>query len=156
MRRPTSRWALLALAVVLFCPWEAQAYIGPGAGFTDAIFPLAGELERLRARPVFLADWGMFDSLRFLGRGSLPLRIATDPLAKPAADEDDRRKFREWLAEPDPLFVGHVPSAEVLPEARARLRTLAAQCGWEPEAPRIIADRRGKPVFEVYRFRAAR
>ena len=34
MRKPTWRWAFLALAVVLYCPWEAQAYIGPGAGFT--------------------------------------------------------------------------------------------------------------------------
>ena len=126
---------------------------GPGPGFTDAIFPLAKSLAGLGSKPVFLADWGMFDSLRYLGRGTLPLRLATDPLVKPTNDDADRKKVREWLAEPNHVFVGHTESREVYPGTRARMRALAAECGYQPEAVRVIADGRGRPVFEIYRFK---
>ncbi|MFB3827956.1 MAG: hypothetical protein ACE15B_14385 [Bryobacteraceae bacterium] len=160
-RRGRRTGVALAAAVVLVLAggnvlvanqYLAQAVrYGPGPGFSDAIFPLADYLERLGARPVFLADWGMLDPLRFLGRGKLPLRVVTDPLVKPA-DGGDRKKVAEWLAEPGHVFVSHTKDRAVYPAARARLLELAAACGYRPEPPRVIADGRGRPVFEVYRF----
>ena len=56
---------------------------GGSLNWTDAIFPLARALRGIPADLVFVADWGMLDSLRLLERGRLPVRVA--PIRSPPA-----------------------------------------------------------------------
>ncbi len=125
---------------------------GPGESWSDAIYPLSDFLRRVKPSVIYLDDWGMFDNLRLLNKGILPLRIGNDPLSKPQLDADDRQEVLARLAEADALFVGHPDGAELFPGVNAKLRTIAAEAGYRQETVAAIQDRNGRIIFEVLRF----
>jgi hypothetical protein len=122
---------------------------GPGMAFTDALFPMAKEVAAARAAEIYMADWGMAYSLRFLGAGGLPLRN-TDSLMEP---DENRHLVRHWISDPNHVFVGHTEKFEYRAGAGERLRKLAAELGYERADVKTIEDECGRPVYEVYRFR---
>jgi len=61
---------------------------------------------------VFVADWGMVDSLRFLSQGKLRLRVASDLAAKSSLTDEERSKLSQWIGGKDALFVGHILGRE--------------------------------------------
>jgi 4-amino-4-deoxy-L-arabinose transferase-like glycosyltransferase len=119
--------------------------------WSDAIFALSDSMRQVRAANVYVTDWGIFDSLCVLHRGALPLRVA-DPLSKPALDEADREMIRAWVADSANVFVGHTEANEVFTGSRKNLVETAAAAGLRPEALRVVSDRHGRPIFEVFRF----
>jgi hypothetical protein len=125
---------------------------GGGETWTDAIFPLSDSLRRVKARTIYIDDWGMFDVLRMLNRGRLPLRVGSDPLSKPQLDPEDKRVVLERISEPESIFVGHTDAAEQFTGVNARLRGLAAEAGYRRVMLAEIADRNGRSIFEVFRF----
>lgn len=128
--------------------------MGSWDSFTDAIFPLSESLED-DGRTIYLADWGMWDSLQLLHEGRLKLRVAPVP-ANPTAPSDAERKELEFmLADRQGLVVGHLPEREFQRGSGAVLERLAAERGFRKERLRMVADRNGRPVFEVYRFQPA-
>jgi len=125
---------------------------GPGESFSEAIYPLSDFLRRVKAPVIYLDDWGMFDNLRLLDKGTLPLRVGNDPLSKPQLDADDRQEVLRRLAEADALFVGHPDGAELFPGVNAKLRAMAAEAGYSQNRVAAIPDRNGRIIFEVLRF----
>ncbi len=125
---------------------------GAGAIWTDAIYPLADYLDRTPARHVYVMDWGMFDALRILDRGRLPLVVGGDPVVKESMDDTDRRILDEMLASEGGVYVGHTDGNEIFPGVSARLRAYAEAAGYRKEVQKVISDRNGRPMFEVYRL----
>jgi hypothetical protein len=128
---------------------------GGGETWTDAIYPLSDSLRRVKARTIYINDWGILDVLRMLNRGRLPLRVGSHPLSKPQLDAEDRRMVWKSISEPESIFVGHTDAAEQFGGVNAKLRALAEEAGYRREMVAEIADRNGRPIFEVFRFERA-
>jgi 4-amino-4-deoxy-L-arabinose transferase-like glycosyltransferase len=128
---------------------------GSTGGWTDAIYLLSDRLQRIDASEIEIADWGTMNSLRLLGRGRLPLEERSFLLDKPEWTEGDRRILLAAISDPGHVFVGHVPAQEVFRGIGAKLQGFAQAAGYERMPPEQIADRCGRPVFEVFRFQRA-
>ena len=124
---------------------------GPTTVWTDAVYPLAEYLTQLPAERIYVMDWGVYDSLRLLGRGQLPLRVGSDQAAKPKMDENDLRIVREMLSE-EAVFLGHTEGNEVFGGVSARFAAAAESAGYHKQVLRVIDDARGRPIFEVYKW----
>jgi hypothetical protein len=61
-------------------------------------------------------------------------------------------EIRPMLANPHYLFVSHVPTLTYQPEIRASVEVAAREGGYLEEPVATIADRNGRPTFEVFRF----
>ena len=114
---------------------------GGSVSWSDAIFPLTERLQAAPAPAVFCVDWGIQDSLRLLGRGSVPTYDLTGPLDNPAV-----------LADPANLFIGRTRELEVFQGNGDRLQRSAAAAGYRREIAAAIPDSFGRPTFELYRF----
>jgi len=125
---------------------------GPGLVWTDAIYPLSDCLNRVKPRAIYIDDWGMFDNLRMLNRGKLPLLVGSEPWSKPELDSEDHRIVLERIANPGAVFVEHTDGNELFPGVNAKLRKFAEGTGYRRELVAEISDRNGRPIFEVIRF----
>jgi hypothetical protein len=56
------------------------------------------------------------------------------------------------LVDPHALFVSHVPTREAFHGVTEHLETIARDEGYEKQPVRIVADRNGRPVFQIFRF----
>jgi hypothetical protein len=120
--------------------------------WTDALFPLSADLMAMRPAAVYCADWDIFESLRLLDRGALPLFSGMDPVPAPDMSPADRRWLLGMIAAPDTVWVTHVPDFEFFPAVRPKLDRFAAAAGFEHRLIEIIGDTHGRPTFELYRF----
>jgi hypothetical protein len=149
--RPTVGAALIVVcgANLLVANQYLYQFIRNGAAsiWTDAIFPLSDYLGANSSRPVFLADWGMLDSLVLLHQGRLQLGIL-DPLA-PEPTEQEFRTVKWMLGHPGALFVTHAGPAEVMQGSSVRLNRITEELGYRREIVATIRDSNSRPVFEV-------
>ncbi|MGA2272518.1 MAG: glycosyltransferase family 39 protein [Bryobacteraceae bacterium] len=120
--------------------------------WSDALFPLSADLMARRPAAVYCADWDIFESLRLLDRGALPLRNGMDPAPAPDMTQTDRQWLLGMIATPDAVWVTHVPAFEFFPAVRPKLDRFAAAAGFEHRLLEVICDMRGRPTFELYRF----
>jgi 4-amino-4-deoxy-L-arabinose transferase-like glycosyltransferase len=114
---------------------------GGSVSWSDAIFPLTERLEQARTPAVFCVDWGIQDSLRLVGRGTLTTYDLTGPPGNP-----------DVFADPAFLFVGRPKEMEVFQGNAARLTAAAETAGYRRIQVAAIPDSFGRPTFEVYRF----
>lgn len=144
LARAPARWAAATVAVL--CLSDAavtnQYYAdlirnGPAIRWTDAIDPLNRYLTDSKAPLVFAADWGFVETLNLISEGALPVSSVDLPM----------------IANPSYVFVSHTPAFTYHPEIRASLEDAARQNGYAEERLATIADRNGRPTFEVFRFR---
>jgi 4-amino-4-deoxy-L-arabinose transferase-like glycosyltransferase len=120
--------------------------------WSDAIFPLSADLVAARPAAVYCADWDIFDSLRLVSRGALPLRDGMDPAPAPEMSRADRDRLLAMISAPGAIWVTHVPGFEFFPAVRPRLDGFAEDAGLERVPLRVISDAHGRPTFELYRF----
>ncbi|MGA3260388.1 MAG: glycosyltransferase family 39 protein [Bryobacteraceae bacterium] len=120
--------------------------------WTDALFPLSADLMAMRPAAVYCADWDIFESLRLLDRGALPLFSGMDPVPAPEMSPTDRRWLLGMIAAPNTVWVTHVPDFEFFPAVRPKLDRFAAAAGFEHRLIEVIGDTHGRPTFELYRF----
>ncbi len=125
---------------------------GGGLSWTDALTPLAGYLRGRWASQMMPIDWGIFDSLRLLDAGQLPLRGGADPLNKPSLDAADCEAVRQWLITPDTIFISHTDDNQMFPGVNTHLYEIAAANGMTREPMALIRDRNGREIFQVFRF----
>jgi len=123
--------------------------------WTDAVFPLSDDLMAMRPAAVYCADWDIFESLRLLDRGALPLRSGMDPAPAPDMSPADRQWLLGMIARPDAVWVTHVREFEFFPAVRPKLDGFAAAAGFERRPLEVIRDTHGRPTFELYRFQKA-
>jgi len=116
---------------------------GSGGGWTDAIFPLAESIEDKSASWFGLVDWGYQNGLTTLHEGDLPL----------FAVDEKWDGFRQQVSSPDFLFIQHTEDKQLFPGVNDRIRKAAAALGYVERLERTVADRNGRPVFELFRFR---
>lgn len=148
-----TRWAAVPLLLVLGAnllvlnQYYVQMRRNGGAGnWSDACFPLTDRLTTLKPEFVLLADWGFFDTLRLLSRGSLRLDWALD--------FGNDKNVAHWLSLPETVFVTHVPGSESFEGRRAQLLAISEKLGYGRELVETIYDRNRRPRFEIYRFTA--
>jgi hypothetical protein len=129
---------------------------GAAGTFSDAISSLSKALPQAPNDSVYIADWGMFETLEFLHEGRLALHYAQDLLAAGNPSPRELRSMAAMAADPNGLFVTHVAALENYKGFRARLEAVAASAGYEKRVLQTISDSRGRPVFELWRFSARR
>jgi hypothetical protein len=125
---------------------------GGSPNWTDAIYRLADYMKGDSSSNVFCMDWGIMDNMRLLSRGKLPLRVGTDPIAKPALDAADREYLARTIAGAGHVFINHTKDFEFFPGINDKLVKYAADAGYRRQVMAVIADSYGRPVYEVYRF----
>jgi hypothetical protein len=154
-------WAVLTVLIGVVCGSNllvtnqhlAQLIVrGPTTIWTDAINPLADYMKQLPAQRVYVMDWGIFDALRVLDQGQLPLRVGTEQANKEKMDENDLRIVREMLAAPETVYLGHTEGNEVFGGASARFAAVAQASGYSKQVLQVVGDGKGRPIFEVYRW----
>jgi hypothetical protein len=146
------RWAAGAVTTVLCCANVAvtnQYYAdlvrnGPALRWTDAMDQLDRTLTDLHAPSVFIADWGIIETINLLSEGETPVSYA---------DTTSSASMHNMLEAPGTVFVAHAPGLAFLPEQRAALEQYAAGEGYTRESIAQIHDRNGRPAFDVFRYR---
>ncbi len=156
---------VLALAIAFLCAANVlvlDRYVaraiedGTSVIWTDAISPLKTALREMPAGRIYVADWGMMNVLRATGEGSLPLEIGNDPFMHTPMTGLDREFATRMLSRKDAIWIGHTEGNEILSGVSARLLEFAQASGHRKQVLRVISDRDGRPIFEIYRFRAER
>ena len=125
---------------------------GGSQNWTDAIFQLSEYMKGLTPTSVYCVDWGIMDSMRLLSRGELPLRVGTDPITKPALNEEDREFLDRTISGNGHIFINHTKEFEFFTGVNDKLVRYAADAGYRREVMAVIPDSHGRPVYEVYRF----
>jgi hypothetical protein len=115
---------------------------GGSGGWSDAIFPLAESIEDKSASWFGLVDWGYLNGLRALHEGDLPLFIV----------DVNGADFRQQVGSPDFLFIQHTEDKQIFRGINDHIRQAAANLGYVENVRQTIADRNGRPVFELFRF----
>jgi hypothetical protein len=128
---------------------------GSSGPWTDAMSPLSDYLATVPGEDIFVLDWGIFDSVRVLQQGRLPLYWGADPLLKVPPGELEVRIAREMIRGPNHVFVSHTPGQEVFAGVSARFNQMLEAEGYRRETLRIVPDGNGRPIFEVFRVRSA-
>ena len=117
---------------------------GGSGGWTDAVRPLADSLDRKSAAWFGLVDWGYLNAIRMF-RGRDMTVFIVDPNSEP-------KEFLRQIGNPDFKFVQHTDDKQMFPGVNDRLRKAALAAGYTERMERSIADRNGRPVFELFRF----
>lgn len=132
-----------AAPLVIWCALVTNEYYaqivtrGNVPNWSDAIEPLRKSLVETPNGGILTVDWGIMGPLRAIGRGDLPLRYW-------------KREQARMLAEnPSFVFVRYVDRQGRDDEKFAALRGT----GLREELVAEIADRNGRPVYRVVRYR---
>ncbi len=120
--------------------------------WTDAVQPLATQLASEGGRNIYILDWGMFDSLRLLGRGTLRLAFPVGPFLNADMTDTDAAEAKRLFSDPNGTFVTHTAGNAVFTDVPARFEAALQAAGYSRDSVRIISDRTGRPVFEVFRL----
>lgn len=139
----TAILSLCSLAITNQHYWDLLRN-GPAIRWTDAMDPLERSLEDLHATHVYVADWGLIETMQLLSEGRLPIQMA---------DLSSDESTRGLLLQPDVIFVSHAAGIEIDPHQRATLEAVARREQYIEEPVTTIVDRNGRPAFDVFRFR---
>ena len=146
------RWAASAITILLCVSnlavtnqyYADLVHNGPAIRWTDAMDQLDRTLADLHAPSIFVADWGIMETINLLSEGETPVIFAD--VSSPAAIET-------MLASPGVAFVTHTKGNLFFPQQRASIEEYAAREGYTEETIAQIHDRNGRPAFDVFRFR---
>ncbi len=123
---------------------------GQSVTWTDAIYNLSDSL-RAHDNDIYVTDWGLFDQLIMLHEG----RLAVQMVARADGEFEDGQVDR-MLADQRAMFVTHVRDKRFFPKTDEHLESAAAALGYQRQVLATVADTKGRPVFEVYRFGGVR
>jgi hypothetical protein len=118
---------------------------GGTVAWSDAIFPASQALPGMHPSQVCIADWGVFENIRLLHRGRIPMCVAVD------ADESPEILKRQ-IADPNAVFIGHVKEAEFNTGSSEKLLRFAQQQGYSPSFHRVFFDYNGRPIIQVFKL----
>jgi 4-amino-4-deoxy-L-arabinose transferase-like glycosyltransferase len=117
---------------------------GGAIRWTDAIYTLDEYLAKLHAPRIFIADWGILETINLLSEGETPVI---------GFAADDVKTIERMLSNPRHIFVAHTAPHAVLPQLRGALEDQARRQGYREVLIRSIQDRNGRSIFEIFRFR---
>jgi hypothetical protein len=122
---------------------------GAGLVWSDAMFRLSDELKPVEGRPIFVTDWGIYDSLHLLDKGRLDLHIASGPLTPDNPSPAEVSEVNWMIGMPDGVWVSHLPGQEVLPNVGRHLDALIEAQGKHRKLLKTVPDSHGRPVFVI-------
>jgi hypothetical protein len=131
---------------------------GGFGGWTDAVYLLAASVEKNPSTEWFgLVDWGCLNALEMLHEGDLPMfdvpvPPSDAPPAGAAPTDAGRAEVKRAIDGPNRLFIQHTEDKQMFPGVNDRLRNIASDLGFQERIERVIPDRNGRPVFELFRF----
>jgi 4-amino-4-deoxy-L-arabinose transferase-like glycosyltransferase len=129
------------------------AVYGAAGGWTDALYRLSGSIEKSEKTSWFgLVDWGYLNGLRLLHEGDLPIFIAQIPAVGETPTDAEKTELLREIDGTDRVFIQHTDDKQMFPGINNRLRDLAEQLGYTEKIDRVIHDRNGRPVFELFHF----
>jgi hypothetical protein len=117
---------------------------GPALRWTDAMDELKQYLGDSKSPRIYIADWGIGETLDLLSQGEMPVYFA---------DLRSNETLDGMIKWPRSVFVAHPSAVEFTPQIREQIDQRAAQDGYQEELVTTISDRNGRPTFEVFRFR---
>jgi hypothetical protein len=127
---------------------------GPTWIWSDAIRPLAEEVQKMEGRKVFAADWGMSQQMEFYSQGRVELnRVGDGVVLTLGQDPNSAKHLEAALAEESTVFLTYTEGREVFPDIRARLFGFAEERGYTRTVLKTVHDRHGAPVYEIHEFR---
>lgn len=124
---------------------------GGYSGHSDAIYRLANYLDSRGYSAPLALDWGLDAPTRFLTAGRVnPVEVfGYERFDQPDVGFPDRMKV--FLANPDNVYLAHMPGASVFQGRLDALEKLAVERGLFLTEEIRFADRSGQPVFVIYR-----
>lgn len=120
--------------------------------WNDASFGLSDWIGQHKPATVYIADWGMWDTLRMLHQGRLHVEIAVDPMWAESVSGDEKDRVRRRMEDPGAVFTGYTEGKESFKSVKPLLAREAAEAGLRKEILETIYDRNRRPVYEVYHF----
>lgn len=147
---------ILVAASEAFVTCEYYARIvahGPRQYWSNAIHDLRAWLAERTPGRIYCVDWGIAGPLRTLGRGTLPLDFIAHLLENDAAAPEQQRGIGQLSASQANLFISYVDRGALGSRFPETLRRVAADQGYQEELVHIVADRYGRPVYRIVRFR---
>ena len=126
--------------------------LGPARMWSDAVFELGRYLREQKPGIVYAADWGMGDTLRLYLRDDTPIGNAVEPFDRQELDETQSKEIVKRINHPGSIFVNYTEGREFFPNAARLVLKRAEEVGFQRVPLRVIHDRRGRPIFELYRF----
>src|SRR5205814_2720024 len=120
--------------------------------FTDALFSLSAAIPD-GDQPVYVVDWGMFNSLTLFHQGRLRLASADEFFRTAEPTPLEQQEIERMFAVRGALFVGHVPEREMRPGINQHFNQAALAAGYRKDSVQVISDSNGRPVFEVFQLR---
>lgn len=118
---------------------------GGAVAWSDSLYSLSAMLSSERPDEVCLLDWGFFDNLRLLQKGTLKLCTLAAPTT-----EDEHIALRSKLSQKKVFFISHTEGNEFFPEAAKRFTSALQSAGYGVRILRTIADRNGRPTINVF------
>ncbi len=112
---------------------------GGAGGWTDAIEPLADSVQKYSGHWIGLLDWGYLNQLRMLYEGDLQLFIADPADVKPVLSIDC-------------VLIQHTEDKQIFPGVNDRFRQAVDALGYTEKVERVVHDRNGRPVYEIFRL----
>jgi hypothetical protein len=146
--------AMVISGVLVAAEYQYVSFRYGGAPvWTDAIFNLRDYMKGL-APPgnIYTVDWGTFDSLRLLSKGTLRLAVGDDPISKPELKPEDRPPVIRMVSDPGAVFIAHTKDYENFHDVNAKLLKFADSIGYQRVMLSVVSDSYGRPAYEVYRF----
>jgi hypothetical protein len=155
----TGRWLPVCLSAVLALAglrctagyFTGLVRYGPNVRWTDAVNNLTHDLDQSNSQRIFVVDWGILESVNMLGKGKLPVFFA-DEYRMESPEPARIPALRSLMVDPATLFVSHTPAYEVVAGSTAAVDRFAAAAGYRRETVATIADRFGRPTFEIFRY----
>ncbi len=125
---------------------------GGYAGHSDAIYRLAGYLDREQYTSPVVLDWGIDAPVRFLTQGRV---VPVDVFGYDRLDAPDggfETRVAPYLEDWQTIYVAHAPEKAVFQGRVEAMAGWAAARGWRWLEQIRIAQRSGEAVFIVHRF----
>jgi 4-amino-4-deoxy-L-arabinose transferase-like glycosyltransferase len=152
-----------ALALIALVAWaggdlvtdiryhRALAATGGHGAHSDAIYALAGHLDKAKFTTPVALDWGLDAQIRFLTAGRVqPTEVfGYDSLGAP--DPSYAERINKLLDNPDTLYLAHLPEYTVFRERVNTLADLASKRGLTLRQRATYTERDGTPLIIMYR-----
>jgi len=114
---------------------------GALGSWSDAIYRLSDEAGAMQPEHFVVDDWGIANGLEMLRGGSASLALGNEPFLTGTG-----AGFAE------DFWIGHTREFEQKAGVNERVVQAARAAGFEKQIVRTVADRNGRPVFEIFRF----
>ncbi len=157
----SARWRFVRRAVVICCAvvcmsgcavlttyYAQQIRNGGNWAWTDAFFALSDAVTVKNSPRLCVLDWGFWDNLRFMHKGTLKLEQPPS-----LGTRDEKTKLLKLFADSGMFFVCHTKGNEGFPGQAAAILQFAEQYGYERRDLQSFRDRNGRDVIELFSLR---